>query len=275
MIRLFVIVLFFFGYCSVLYGDLMKEMDKAEKKYSENVSQTLVAFMSLETMFANERVRELAKAAGKGQIEKINQLVGEGVDVNSLGKSNATPLFWAMRDIDGFKRLLELGANPNILFDDGGSVMHWAAQHKNVAYLKLALEFGGDPNLGDIKLNESPLFEVITHNLNARVALLINAGADVNHRNWAGETVIFLAARMNQYELVYKMLDEYHADYNIANLKTGDTLAHSIAYSGEHIDPSFSQEKWRVKVIEWLNLRGIKIPKWQPLIERGLVPPIK
>jgi len=47
----------------------------------------------------------------------------------------------------GFKALLKLGANPNVLFDDGGTVMHWAARMDSTEFLQAALEHGGDPNL--------------------------------------------------------------------------------------------------------------------------------
>lgn len=43
--------------------------------------------------------------------------------------------------------MLELGADPNVVFDDGGPVMYWAVHHENDEILELVLRYGGNVNL--------------------------------------------------------------------------------------------------------------------------------
>ncbi len=99
---------------------LQRILQQAQEAADQQAKQELVAFMSLEIMFPDPQVRALAKAAGRGRIRKIDELFGRGVDVNARGTSGATPLFWAMKNAKGFRRLLELGADPNAVFEDGG-----------------------------------------------------------------------------------------------------------------------------------------------------------
>jgi hypothetical protein len=64
---------------------MFERMESSERKFNKAQSQRLVMFMSLETMFPDPRMRALAKAAGRGRIGKVEQLVADGVDVNSRG----------------------------------------------------------------------------------------------------------------------------------------------------------------------------------------------
>ena len=103
-----------------------KGLEESEKEWNERAKTEFIAFMSLETMFPDESVRALAKAAAKGRVGTVEELVDLGVDVNASGTKGATPLFWAMSNYNGFKKLLELGADPNVIFGNGGSIMHIA-----------------------------------------------------------------------------------------------------------------------------------------------------
>ncbi|MEM7612731.1 MAG: ankyrin repeat domain-containing protein, partial [Pseudomonadota bacterium] len=127
----------------------MDNMESAEKEFNRQQREKLLAYMPFNRIFPNMPARELARAAGRGELRTIERLVSSGVDVNTRGEKNATALYWALRrsNHSGFVKLLELGADPNIVFDDGGTVMHWAVDHKNVDFLRSALEYGGDPNL--------------------------------------------------------------------------------------------------------------------------------
>jgi hypothetical protein len=58
-------------------------MASGQQRHNEQVKQTLVKFMPLETMLSDPQVRALAKAAGKGQLKKIDPLLAQGVDVNA------------------------------------------------------------------------------------------------------------------------------------------------------------------------------------------------
>jgi len=236
-------------------------MPAAESAARERASKQLVAMMSLETMFPDSEVRALAAAAGKGKIEEINKLVEQGVDVNARGARNATPLFWAMRNLDGFTRLLELGADPNVVFDDGGSVMHWAVKHKNDAFLKAALAHGGNPNLVGGMLGETPLFEAMSYGTKRNAPILLDAGANMNAQLKNGNTPMMTAAALGQFDLVLDLLNR-GADYTVKNFN-GDDLADRIAFVRRTMDPHNELTDWMNKVIDWLKERGVSIPQYK------------
>lgn len=150
--------------CNASNEDLgINHMESSEKTFNEQQSKAVLAYMSLEDMFPDQQVRELAAAAGNGKIKHLEQLVSQGVSVNSRGLQNATPLFWAMKsdNAKGFQKLLELGADPNVVFGDGGTVMHWAARNENPEFLNLALQHGGNTELAAGQFMQTPIFETI------------------------------------------------------------------------------------------------------------------
>jgi hypothetical protein len=165
-------------------GDYCEQtIEEAARQEDE---ETLVAFMSIETMFPDEWVRELAEVAAAGHLGEVDRLVAEGVGVNARGNQGATPLLWSMRNLQGFQKLLSLGADANAVFGDGSSVLHWAATGKNPAFLELALRHGGNPNLVAGTRGETPLFRAVGAQRKA-IELLLSAGADVNARSSEGD----------------------------------------------------------------------------------------
>lgn len=241
-----------------------KGMDSEEKAFNERQSKELVAYMSLETMFPDRQARALAEAAGNGDVERIDELVTGGVEVNAQGTNGATPLFWAMRSdsIDGFRQLLELGADPNIMFGDGGTVMHWAAQLENTDFLKIAFEHGGDPNLVAGQLKHTPLFKIIgssgESDLSA-LSILLKHGADPNVKDARGNTPAMIAAGMGRFDIVYKLL-KGGADHSLKNDR-GYSLLDRIASKRNVFAPGSGQKKYLEKVIAWLRERGVNIPE--------------
>lgn len=167
--------------------------------------------MNLETMFPNENLRSLADAAGKGDIRKISEIVSSGLDVNARGSRSATALFWAMRNEKGFEKLLQLGADPNVIFDDGGTVMHWLARKKDCSMLQTALRYGGDPNLKARLFTHSPIFVTITAGKNVGVTecfnVLVDGGADLNLTDDKGMTPILWAAELARYDIALILLE--------------------------------------------------------------------
>ncbi len=185
-----------------------ESMNSSEKSFNERQSMTLVSQMSLEIMFPDAQLRKLAKAAGEGDTDKIEKLVSQGVDVNAHGEKNSTALFWAMRNnsVSGFTKLLELGADPIVIFDDGGSIIHWATRNENHQFLQLALDKGGNANLGAGSMfKQTPLYETIgifgeIGNTPA-LQILLDAGADVNAKRSNGDYPIIVAANFGRFDI--------------------------------------------------------------------------
>ena len=238
---------------------------------SETPGRPNVLWMTLEELFSDPQLRSLGRAVRRGQISEIERLLAQGVDVNATGSCNATVLALAFINIDAFKRLLELGANPNAQYETSGrstSIMHEIIldRHLEDEFLKLALEHGGDPNLLVGADRESSLFKAMRplplhENIKSKAFILLDAGADMNIQAASGETPMMLAAHLYQYELVHEQL-ERGADYNI-RAKDGKTLLDHIAYNRRFMAPTLEIDQWREKVINWLKVRGVEIPEWK------------
>lgn len=242
----------------------------SEDAFTKRQQQELVILMPLETMFPDRQVRALAEAAGKGKIKVIEELIVKGVDVSARGKKNATPLFWALRNSNfkGFSKLLELGADPNTLIADG-SVIHWAARHEDIAFLKAALQHGGNPNLVAGQFSETPLFKTIGLVGNDRKEnrqLLLASGADINARTVdessylpiGGQTPVMKAAGLGRYDIVHELL-EAGADHKIKN-DSGHDLTDRVAQDVGAFISGSSQEKDLQAVVVWLSERDVEIP---------------
>ncbi|PUB82724.1 MAG: hypothetical protein DBP02_13740 [gamma proteobacterium symbiont of Ctena orbiculata] len=242
-----------------------QRMESAESRFNKSQSKMLCAYMSIDTMFPNEKLKSLAIAAGKGRLHRIDELVAAGIDPSSKGTRNCSILFWAMRDKDGFEKLLNLGADPNILFDDGGTVMHWAVRHEDSEFLTLLLKNGGNPNLRAGQLEETPLFLAVSPRNKDKLRYLIEAGADLDTKNSNGDTALIVAAGRGQYDVAMKLLDA-GADYTLQNNR-GRTLADTISWRSATMDPRNELTTWMHKVVNWLQDRGVSVELQEPKAE--------
>ena len=278
-IEIFLIIIFAVGMSSSKGEEIdFKAMELSQKRQDERMKTELVILMSLETMFPDVQVRALAKAAGKGRVRKVEKLVAEGIDVNARGTKGATPLFWSLRktNIKGFEKLLELGADPNIIFADA-SVMHWAARLKDTGFLQKAIAHGGNPNLMAGKPRHTPIFDTIGVRLGLRdgynraaMLVLLDAGADINAVtgsekffggiSMGGNTPVMSAANIVRFDIVYELLNR-GADYEHKN-DYGRTLLDRVAeMSSRQFVAGSKQKKYLEKVIMWLSEHGVNIPE--------------
>jgi ankyrin repeat protein len=234
----------------------------------------------LKKYFGDEKVVELVLAANKGDVGKIDSLVAQGVDVNFKGKEDITPLFAAFPSLNlqGFQRLLEHGADPNIPVTSGESVIWFVAMggeksNETLPMLKLCLQHGGNPNWvfhekhpeanqQDIREGRPLIAAVVMYNDRAidALKLLLDAGADINIKDGHGNTALWYAA-------------EGHYDVLMFLLKAGATFEEkdSFIWSLERF-PTIAdgdekemakQREWKKKVIEFLKEKGIDVhPKY-------------
>lgn len=244
-------------------------------------------------------LRELAEAAADGKLSTIRELVQKGVPINGQGKEAITPLFWAFRrrNQSGFKELLQLGANPNLYTDDGTSFMVSFAEplhdqnyeNDNVIFLETALKYGGNPNLAADyakRTDLSPLMAATTLGSSLRrIDLLLDAGAAINYKDSAGNTAIHHAANLNQYYIVWHLIQK-GADFGVKN-KSGYSLL-TMVIKDVYWPPSeeMQQEKPRMrehyaarkKVIKFLRQKGYKFIAYEENpenVKKALEPKIK
>ena len=88
--------------------------------------------------------------------------------INQQRKGGMAPLHYAVRENSYLcvQLLLEAGADPNILDNDGfeGSPMHIACKSNNLEILKLLIQFGGKIDLRSNKLRITPFYNAVSNN---------------------------------------------------------------------------------------------------------------
>jgi ankyrin repeat protein len=219
-------------------------MEKAEATARERASRELCAFMSIETMFPDSSSRTLAEAAASGNRGRIEKALQSGAAATARGHRNCTVLFWALQNYAGFEALLKAGADPNVVFDEGGSVMHWAARGTDERFLRAALAHGGDPNLVAGEMQMTPLFEALASR--EALEMLVEAGANINAQASTGDTPAMVAAGRGRFDLVYFLL-ERGANPRIPN-NAGRTLADRVVDKERLMDPNHELSRWRERV---------------------------
>ncbi len=211
-------------------------------------------------LFADPKVAELAEAAARGDVERVDALIPKSVDVNARGKEGVTPLLYAMseRSIKGFQRLLERGADPNAKTDERESPMHWAAYLNESEHLKMLLRHGGDPNLRFEQIAlPTPIFWAVSGPSAENVRILIKAGADVNMRDSTGHTALTCAIARPRYDMVYILL-EAGADFWLED-RSDRTVIEWILHTA--VDLRSEGAKWRQKCIAILEEKGVDLEK--------------
>lgn len=168
--------------------------------------------------FADPLHVRLADAVAIGDRVAIAALVKEGADVNAKGKNGIPLLVWAMAkdSADGFDGLLFHGADLKALVNDPActrngertrQVIELVVSAFNPNFLRASLKHGFDPDYApNPEMNESLLFRAVwTHAIN-NAAILLDAGADINHVEANQKTPLILADDMRYYEMVSFLL---------------------------------------------------------------------
>jgi ankyrin repeat protein len=227
-----------------------------------------------EKYFDDPPVIELCKAIEADDLAEIDRLVAAGANVNAKGKGNMTPLLWAYPDgkVERFTRLLEHGADPNVVIESdfntrqtmraGDSVTHLACRDTFDEYFEAVFDHGGDSNLvrkDRIFADDTPLFSVIVGratNKKERLKLLIDKGANLDHMNGIWTTPTMNALGKGRYDIALMLL-EAGADHMIYRPKSNTRLVHVVI--GEESSSKIwtpEQKADYEKLVQWLKNHG-------------------
>lgn len=87
----------------------------------------------------------LHKAAYKGKVEQIEELIKSGAEVDGFNGEGATPLHWAAfkGQLEAAKMLIKYGANVNAKTKKGSTPLRLATTHKKEKLIKFLKSRGG------------------------------------------------------------------------------------------------------------------------------------
>ncbi len=97
-----------------------------------------------ESNYYKEKIEiEFAKAVAVSNRKKIDQLLKDGVDINSLGTDSISYLAWSFIKFqkNSFKYLLEQGASIDLKLKGGNTIFSFAKLQNDKFYLDMLLEY--------------------------------------------------------------------------------------------------------------------------------------
>lgn len=170
---------------------------------------------------ADSMKEQFFKAVEKGNIAEINNLINNGVNINSQDDLGRTAIMIAAyaNDVETAKALIEKGADVNIQDNMKNNPFLYSGAEGYIEILKLTIEAGANPKLLNryggtalIPASEHGFVEVVKE-------LLENTEINVNHVNNLGWTALMEAIVLNdggrkQQETI-KLLIKHGADVNI------------------------------------------------------------
>ncbi len=139
-----------------------------------------------------------------GNIEAFSLLVSQGADIYTEDKNGATLLEVAMRINDAIAELL---------------LLLIAVRNNNIEIVEKLLNHGVKVNYYDKWGNSrcEPLFYAVDRNLTNIAILLIDKGADIRFKTEDKDTLLHIAVRNNNLELVRKLLSVGTININAEN----------------------------------------------------------
>lgn len=134
--------------------------------------------------------RSCAEPAGAAA--ELERLIAAGADVSSKDAGGLTPLMRAagLGRADLVRRLLEAGADPNVLDDEvGTTALHKAAQKGDVPCLELLLDHGAFLDVQAVTYGHTPLLDAIWYKNVEATRCLLERGANLNINTRYGFTL--------------------------------------------------------------------------------------
>lgn len=113
------------------------------------------------------------------------------------------------------KFLVENGANPNAILNEGKTAMMFACQFGDIETVKLLLEAGAKINITNT-FGESPLYIAVARNHIDVVKYLLEQGANANSHVTKDKVTLFRACEVGNIEVVNLLLDA-GAEVNVSN----------------------------------------------------------
>ncbi|HEU4835663.1 MAG TPA: ankyrin repeat domain-containing protein [Pyrinomonadaceae bacterium] len=171
----------------------------------------------------------LHRATGEGQEELMRWLLAHGAKVDARDSDGNTALMFAQTS-SAVEALCDAGAAATASSNVGLTALHYAAQHGNSEVARALLSRGADPNT-PTRTGETPLhYAALVYEDVDCMAVLLDAGADIDEETNDGMTALMLAARDAQVKAV-ELLLERGADVDARSVN-GDT-ALSLAQARE------------------------------------------
>lgn len=185
----------------------------------------------------------------------LQELLVNGADANYKGNDNMTALHLAVlkKDATMVRMLIRYIKNIDARTTKGSTALLLACNFQLIEIVKILLENGARQNIMELEYDFYPIFYAVVQNDIELVKLLIKYGANPNHQDYSGNTILhyvivnnhteLLDYIINSYEIKTKSIDIYdeninskqdtsnkYIDPNTVNIE-GLTITHLMLYN--------------------------------------------
>lgn len=129
-------------------------------------------------------------------------------------------------DARSVESLLRAGSDPELLFNDGTTLLNFALTHNFSAIVEVLLQNGASPNRAD-KTGNTPLFVALEMGHPQFVKTLIRSGAQINARDAYERTPLMLALLMEDVELSQWLVDR-GAQIHLRDSRGRDAIQYAV-----------------------------------------------
>nr|WP_244244096.1 ankyrin repeat domain-containing protein [Lysobacter alkalisoli] len=208
--------------------------------------------------FHDPATKPLAAAVATGDVNRIRDLASSH-DLSVRGEDGVTLLEWAIwnQQPDALAALLEAGADPAQAGTDQETVAHMAAMVEDPQYLQILIGHGAPVDTVSPRAGWTPIFRAVQSRRTPQVDLLVQAGADLQRKDSMGNTLLHVAANVNDAERVLGLL-EAGIDPNATNNR-GETFQTAL-FAGSDARLNAQARAERQKVRDWLAAHGVATP---------------
>jgi hypothetical protein len=174
-------------------GDITKLIEAAENGDIEAVNECINMGIDIDAKDEHSE-SALYKAICGGHVDIVKLLIDKGANVNSENNHHETGLFYACHDghLEVVKLLIESGANVNYKQSEGKTPLFYVASGVWMKY-----HIFRDPS--ELESQIAPFIEIIK--------VLFNNGAEVDHKDNSGETVMRYAEKNSLKPIVNLLKD--------------------------------------------------------------------
>lgn len=205
--------------------------------------------------FHDPAIMPLAKAVADGDVARIRALA-PSTDLSAHGEDNVTLLEWAIwnQEPTSLSALLEAGADASILGMDNETVAHMAAMVDDPKYLRVLIEHDAPVDVVSTRGGRTPIFLTVESRRNIQFDLLVKTGADIRRTDSMGNSLLHMAAQVNDADRVLQLL-QLGVDPNVTNGR-GDTFQAAL-FSNPDARLNAAGRQSRQQVRDWLAAHGI------------------
>jgi len=188
----------------------------------------------------------LHQAALGGSVEIVDICLNHGLDINGAGVQGQTPLYLASMGghVDVIRHLVERGGDTHGVSRSGNTLLHIAAYQGHTGALDALIGLGLDVNAAPNQYGHTPLMAALWFNHFDAVQLLIDRGANIQHRDSHGESLLHNAAAQGNFDLA-QLFIEHGLDVNVTDNNGATPLAMAAAGQPE--------------MVRWLIERGANV----------------